>query len=55
LSLQNRFIVFDERLRPGPFFEEEGVIFDHAAFHNIPGYQDNWRVRPFSDYRRFSS
>ncbi len=45
MLMQNRFIVFDERLRPGEYFQEERVIFDHGGYHNIPGYQDNVRVR----------
>ena len=42
--MQNRFIVFDKRLQPGEGFEE-GLIFDHGSFHNIPGFPDNVRVR----------
>ncbi|CAL8463209.1 g2743 [Coccomyxa elongata] len=39
---QNRFITFDKRLQPGADFEE-GLIFDHFGFHNIPGFPDNVR------------
>lgn len=42
--MQNRFITFDKRLQPGADFEE-GQIFDHSGFHNIPGFPDNVRVR----------
>ncbi|EIE21335.1 hypothetical protein COCSUDRAFT_56558 [Coccomyxa subellipsoidea C-169] len=41
-KVQNRFIVFDKRLQPGEGFEE-GLIFDHGSFHNIPGFPDNVR------------
>lgn len=44
MAIQNRFINFDKRLQPGAGFEE-GLIFDHSSFHNIPGFPDNVRVR----------
>lgn len=44
MAVQNRFITFDKRLQPGADFED-GLIFDHFGFHNIPGFPDNVRVR----------
>ena len=44
--MQNRFITFDERMMPGPSFQKDGIFFDQHAHHNIPGYQDNVKVRP---------